>query len=71
MLRKLSPRSLESLSAAIDAVGGGPGDPVDDAVVAAFDAVFVPACTAEVALGAVFTAALCEYDVEKSLGISC
>ena len=59
------------IDAAIEAAGGGPENPVDDAVVAAFDAVFVPACTAEVALGAVFTAALCIEDVEKNLGISC
>ena len=60
-----------ALDAAIEAAGGGPEDPLPDIVVAGFDAVFVPACQAEIAIGAVFTAAACIADVEKNLGISC
>ena len=60
-----------AIDAAIEAAGGGPEDPLPDIVVAGFDAVFVPACQAEIAIGAVFTAAACIADVEKNLGISC
>ena len=59
------------IDATIEAAGGGPEDPVDDAVVVAFDDTFIPACLAEVAAGAVFTAAICALDIEKRLGISC
>ena len=60
-----------ALDAAIEAAGGGPIDPVVDIVVAGFDVSFLTACNAEVAAGAMFSAAECALAVEKGLGISC
>ena len=51
--------------------GGSPGDPIADAIVVAFDAVFSAACEAAITAVGVFTEEACDEAIEKNLGLSC
>ena len=59
------------IDAAVFFFGGGPGDPIADTIVAAFDFAFSAACLAAVTAGGVFTEELCDEAIEKKLGLSC
>ena len=54
-----------------DVFGGGPEDPIADAIVAAFSAAFSTACEAAIIAVGVFTEEACDEAIEKNLGLSC
>ena len=67
--------TCDGVEVGIDAVvfffGGGPEDPIADAIVAAFNAVFYTACEAAITAAGVFTEEACDEAIEKNLGLSC
>ena len=67
--------TCDGIEAGIDAAifffGGSPVDPIADAIVVAFDAVFSAACEAAITAVGVFTEEACDEAIEKNLGLSC